>query len=81
MTEKSVLKVDTAEDCLNAQTLPSTHDVQVDLYWCARGVCKNCSRKSENGCKKTEVGGCRHDLMDDANELLALLERLERNAR
>ena len=57
MKKNRVFKPLTAEDILNCEPLPKTHDVRVDLYWCARGVCSNCSRKSEKGCKKTEIGG------------------------
>lgn len=63
----------TAEDIMNLPPKPKTHDVRVDLYWCARGMCDECSRKP---IKDTigdipEVGGCRHDLLDEANDLLA----------
>ena len=64
--------------CIDCSPDPDTHDVRVDLYNCARGFCKECSRKSKKGCKKTEVGGCRHDLLDEACELLALLELFEK---
>lgn len=63
------LTFDTIYDCLEIIPRPKTHDVRVDLYWCARGICRNCSRKKTRG--RTEVGDCRHDLLDDANDLLA----------
>lgn len=61
----------TAKDCINVEPLPDTHDVRVDLFYCARGLCSECSRRSEQGCRKTEVGGCLFGLLEDASELLA----------
>ncbi len=73
MAEWKPLGVDTVWDCINVPPLPKIHDVRVDMYWCARGVCSNCSRTETKG--KTEVGDCRHDLLDDANELMAPYDR------
>ena len=70
MTEYRNLEPVTAMDCENYPQLPETHDVIVDLYHCARAECIMCSRKSEHNCRKNEPGGCRHDLLNDAIELL-----------
>lgn len=64
-----------AKDCLDDDlSLPDLHEVMVALYNCARGYCKRCSRKSDNKCKRTDIGGCRFDLLEDANELLMRFE-------
>lgn len=72
----SELKAITVEDCLVVQPLPKTQDVRLDLYYCARGLCYLCSRKSEKGCRKKDIGGCRFGLLEDANELLGRLGRI-----
>ena len=71
---KKDLQPITVCDCMDYPALPNVHDVRVDLYYCARGLCSECSRKSEKNCRKSEVGGCKFGLLEDANELLRLYE-------
>lgn len=64
------------KDILNPEPLPSTQNVREDLYWCARGNCEYCSRKTIKDINGDipEVGGCKHDLLDIASELLLQYE-------
>lgn len=67
-----------ASDCADYPALPETHKVRVDLYHCARGECGLCSKLRSPKTRQTQVGGCLFELLEEANELLAILENKER---
>lgn len=78
MIEKKLKPISALDCCMEYPALPDIDKIRRDLYNCARGDCGMCSKIRSKINKQTEAGGCRHDLLDEVNELLLYLQIMER---